>query len=96
MKPPSIRGVAAVNPRTRKYERRAGADGGTTASAPQPPAAGLVGAGPSAAADPDGDTEVAAMQQLAFLVVSLRSDLREANLARDQLEAKVRVLGPSL
>ena len=38
---------------------------------------------------PKTDTEVAAMQQLAFLVVSLRSDLREATLARDEMEQKL-------
>mmetsp|Transcript_31967 Transcript_31967/g.57777 ORF Transcript_31967/g.57777 Transcript_31967/m.57777 type:complete len:1737 (-) Transcript_31967:83-5293(-) len=42
--------------------------------------------------DKDGNTEVAAMQQLAYLVVSLRSDLREANLARDELESKAEEL----
>ncbi|KAL9182818.1 hypothetical protein ACHAXT_004097 [Thalassiosira profunda] len=38
------------------------------------------------------ETEAAAMQQLAYLVVSLRSDLREANAAREELESKVQVL----
>ena len=38
---------------------------------------------------PKTDTEVAAMQQLAYLVVSLRSDLREATLARDEMEQKL-------
>jgi len=106
MKPPSMKGMPATEKSKIKKKlqsnSRAVSPAKSVSSAPQVVAPSS-GATVATSASVDGiqtpaelatesNTEVAAMQQLAYLVVSLRSDLREANLARDELEGTIEQL----
>jgi len=106
MKPPSMKGMPASEKSKIKKKlqsnSRAVSPAKSVSSAPQvgaPSSAAILaksasfdGVETSAELAAESNTEVAAMQQLAYLVVSLRSDLREANLARDKLEGKLEQL----
>ncbi|KAL3823819.1 hypothetical protein ACHAXA_011606, partial [Cyclostephanos tholiformis] len=86
IKPPSIKGM----PRTRKSKSLTRSDPTLMTSSPSSskswgPDGG--GDGVRVAAAPIAEGE--ALQRLALLVVSLRADLREANAARKELEARL-------
>lgn len=91
IKPPSARGMAGrVQGRQHRRSRSQGAadSGATVATSRSAP--NLDSSSATVASEgSESTTEVAAMQQLAYLVVSLRSDLKEANEAREELEARV-------
>mmetsp|Transcript_9663 Transcript_9663/g.21781 ORF Transcript_9663/g.21781 Transcript_9663/m.21781 type:complete len:1646 (+) Transcript_9663:125-5062(+) len=103
LKPPSMKGMPSNNGKF-NYRKRASTSstggGESAASTPQQQAASSAATPATAASSatsvgntttPEGgeNTQGAAMQQLAFLVVSLRSDLRESNLRRDELETEL-------
>jgi len=106
MKPPSMKGMPATEKSKIKKKSqsnsRAVSPAKSVSSAPQVAApssdatvatsASVDGVQTPAELAKESNTEVAAMQQLAYLVVSLRSDLREANSARDELEGKLEQL----
>ena len=94
IKPPSARGMAgrAVPGRQHRRSRSQGAadSGATVATSRSAPTPNLDSSGHSMTSEgSESTTEVAAMQQLAYLVVSLRADLKEANEAREELETRV-------
>lgn len=100
LKPPSMKGMPANKFKNSRRSSNASAGGGESSSLAPPSSSSATSEGMKkassttnlAAANTDGEggnTQGAAMQQLAFLVVSLRSDLHDANLARDELETKL-------
>ena len=94
IKPPSARGMAGrVQGKQHRRSRSQGAasSGATVATSRSAPNldASASSSASVASEGSESTTEVAAMQQLAYLVVSLRSDLKEANEAREELETRV-------